>query len=89
MARGAPAVHRAGPGGRPSRVDDRPGAGHAPRVSISADLLEKLCCPKCRGALALLDGERGLACSTCDLLYEIVDGIPNLLVPEAKPLGRT
>lgn len=58
-------------------------------MSISPDLLEILCCPKCRGALVLLDGERGLSCATCDLLYEVVDGIPNLLVAEARPLGRT
>ncbi len=51
------------------------------------ELLDKLACPKCRGALVLREDESGLECATCDLLFEIVDGIPNFIVPEARPLG--
>lgn len=56
---------------------------------MKADLMQILCCPVCRGELALtsrrtegeqiLDGT--LTCSKCRLEYPIEDGIPNLLPP--------
>jgi len=56
------------------------------------DLLEILCCPVCRGELALTvstrDGEeivRGtLACRRCRVDYPIEDGIPDLLPPDER-----
>ena len=51
------------------------------------DLLDKLACPKCRGVLTLREDETALACPTCDLLFEVVDGIPNFILAEARPLG--
>lgn len=53
---------------------------------ISKELLEIIACPKCKGAVRL-DAERiGLVCPACQLLYEIRDGIPIMLIDEAKPL---
>jgi SAM-dependent methyltransferase len=36
-------------------------------------------CPVCRGGL--LEGEESCRCSTCDRVYQIVDGIPDLRLP--------
>ncbi|RLB39343.1 MAG: Trm112 family protein [Deltaproteobacteria bacterium] len=55
-------------------------------MAISKELLEILACPKCKGDLRLNDAQDGLICESCKLLYEIRDGIPVMLVDEAKPL---
>jgi uncharacterized protein YbaR (Trm112 family) len=55
-------------------------------MAISPELLEILACPKCKGALLLTEGEDGLACQACRLLYEIRDDIPIMLIEEARPL---
>ncbi len=54
------------------------------RMAISKELLEILVCPKCKGELVLKD-EEGLVCKACRLLYPIEDGIPVMLIDEAKP----
>ena len=54
-------------------------------MTISKELLEILVCPKCRGEIELTPEGNGLTCSACRLLYEIKDGIPVMLVEEAKP----
>jgi len=49
-------------------------------------LIKLLACPKCHGELRRIDqGAQGLACESCKLLYAIDDGLPNMLVDEAKP----
>ncbi len=53
---------------------------------ISKELLDILACPKCKGSLKLTDKEDGLICETCKLLYEIRDGIPVMLIEEAKKI---
>ena len=52
---------------------------------IHPDLMAILRCPKCRGALTERSTPHGLACATCHLLFSVEDGIPNLLLDEAKP----
>lgn len=52
---------------------------------IAKELLDILACPKCKGALQLLAG-KGLACKQCMLLFEIQEGIPVMLIEEAKEL---
>jgi uncharacterized protein len=49
-------------------------------------LLEILVCPKCRGELLLVQDPPALNCENCRLSYEIREGIPILLIDEAKPL---
>lgn len=56
-------------------------------VPLSPDLLDKLACPKCRCPLEVRDDGAALACAACDLLFDVVAGIPNLIVAEARPLG--
>ncbi len=53
---------------------------------LSEDLLEILACPKCKGDVEY-DRERDfLICRNCKVYYEIIEGIPNMLPEEAKPL---
>jgi uncharacterized protein YbaR (Trm112 family) len=58
------------------------------RVSVMEPWLrEILRCPACRSALRDSlgpDGEQELACTGCSLSYRIDDGIPVLLVDEAR-----
>lgn len=55
-------------------------------MTISKDLLDILACPKCKGSITLNETEDGLVCNSCKLLYEIRDGIPIMLIDEAKPI---
>ena len=50
---------------------------------INKHLLEILACPQCKGALQL-QGDAGLLCEKCLLLYEIRDDIPIMLIDQAK-----
>jgi uncharacterized protein len=54
---------------------------------IDPKLLEILVCPKCRGDLLLVADPAALVCENCRLSYEIRDGIPILLIDEARPLA--
>jgi len=51
---------------------------------ISDELVETLACPRCRGRVKLSPNGAGLVCGACRLLYEIRDGIPVMLVEEAR-----
>ncbi len=55
-------------------------------MPLSKELLAILACPQCKGALRLTEKEDGLVCGRCRLLYEIRDGIPVMLIDEARPL---
>ncbi len=55
---------------------------------IDSELLKILACPKCKGAIEL-DQEHGeLLCYQCRLAYEIKDGIPIMLIDEARQLEK-
>ncbi|MBM9536059.1 Trm112 family protein [Desulfobulbus alkaliphilus] len=56
---------------------------------IKKELLEILACPQCKGSVTLNKELSGIVCSDCRLLYEIRDGIPIMLIDEAKPLDDT
>ena len=56
-------------------------------MAIHPDLVELIRCPKCRGDLVLRSDGGGLSCAACQLLYPIVDDIPQLLIDEARPLA--
>ena len=55
-------------------------------MAINEELLEILACPKCKGSIQLNSSQDGLVCESCQLLYEIRDDIPIMLIEEAKPL---
>lgn len=56
-------------------------------MTVPRPLLEILVCPKCRGELEYREREAELVCHACRLRYEVRDGIPIMLIDEAKPLG--
>jgi uncharacterized protein YbaR (Trm112 family) len=51
---------------------------------ISQELLEILACPKCHTKVEFKEPDQ-LRCPNCKVLYPIVDGIPVMLIEEAKP----
>jgi uncharacterized protein YbaR (Trm112 family) len=55
-------------------------------MAISRELLEILACPKCKGEVHLNEGQDGLVCEACRLLYPIKDDIPVMLIDEAVAL---
>jgi len=56
-------------------------------MTLPADLLEILVCPKCKGELEYrTEPSEELVCSKCKLIYAVEEGIPIMLIDEAKPL---
>ncbi len=55
-------------------------------MAIDQHLLDLLVCPQCKGEIHLNNQGDGLVCDKCQLLYEIRDDIPIMLVEEAKPI---
>ena len=61
----------------------RPRRPHEP----CPELLEILVCPKCKGELEYREPPEALVCHACRLVYAVEDGIPIMLIDEAKPLS--
>ncbi|WP_417914239.1 Trm112 family protein [Candidatus Electronema sp. JM] len=55
---------------------------------ISQKLLDIIACPKCKGPVQLAETQDSLVCLACQLVYEIRDDIPIMLLDEAKPLRQ-
>ena len=53
-------------------------------MGISKELLEILACPVCKEEVGLTPDGNGLKCVKCHRVYPIRDGIPVMLVDEAK-----
>ena len=54
-------------------------------MPLAPELLSILRCPRCKGQLCVTDGERPtLDCAACRLRYPVRDGIPIMLIEEAK-----
>lgn len=51
---------------------------------LTADFISILRCPKCQDVLTEKETPSGLHCANCHVLYLIEDGIPNLLLEDAK-----
>ncbi len=59
-------------------------------MSLSTELLKILVCPKCKGALEYrTEPHEALVCRTCRLVYAVQDGIPVMLIDEARALDDT
>jgi len=58
-------------------------------VSMPVDpkLLEILVCPKCKGELRYDEQKDELVCEQCKLAYEVRDGIPVMLIDEARSVS--
>ena len=58
-------------------------------MTLSADLLAILVCPRCHGALDYrMAPVEELVCRTCRVAYRVEDGIPVMLLDEARPLDN-
>ena len=57
-------------------------------MAIKKELLDILCCPKCKGDIRLTTTGDGLVCDNCNLLYPIRDDIPIMLIDEAIPIKK-
>ncbi|QJA05803.1 Trm112 family protein [Thermosulfurimonas marina] len=57
-------------------------------MGLPPELRELLACPRCKGGLEEREDPPGLICHPCGLFYEIREGIPVLLVEEARPLAE-
>lgn len=56
-------------------------------MTLPKDLIEILVCPKCKGELEYRTAPaEELVCHACHLRYAVDDGIPIMLIDEAKPL---
>lgn len=56
-------------------------------MSLPQELLDILVCPKCKGDLTYQrEPTEELVCPACRLRYAVEDGIPIMLIDEAKPL---
>jgi uncharacterized protein YbaR (Trm112 family) len=53
-------------------------------MAISKDLLDILVCPICKTTVELLQDQNGLKCVQCKRVYPVRDGIPVMLVDEAR-----
>jgi uncharacterized protein YbaR (Trm112 family) len=52
---------------------------------LPKELLDILCCPKCKGVLELED-EKALICQSCKLRFPIIDEIPVMLIEKAEKI---
>ena len=50
---------------------------------IKKELLDILCCPKCKGDLDYNPEAQTLTCKACGTVYPVKDDIPMLLIDDA------
>lgn len=55
---------------------------------VPPELLEIMQCPDCGGDLAEREEPPSLECTGCGLVYPVEDGIPVMLVEEARRPGE-
>jgi len=56
-------------------------------MPVDSKLLEILVCPKCKGELRYDEQKDELVCEQCKLAYEVRDGIPVMLIDEARSIA--
>ncbi|WP_319763148.1 Trm112 family protein [Maridesulfovibrio sp.] len=57
-------------------------------MTLNKELIDILVCPKCKGELNLLEGETGLECENCKVVYPVKDEIPIMLADDAVPADK-
>lgn len=50
--------------------------------------IEMMACPECHGKLEYLKATKELSCETCKLAFPVRDGIPVMLIEEARNLAE-
>lgn len=58
-------------------------------MAMDSELLAILACPKCKNDVKLNSSGDGIECSECGVVYPIKDGIPVMLVEEARRMAST
>ena len=53
-------------------------------MTVKKELLAVLACPACKGEVTPASAGDGLVCKKCNLLYPVKEGIPIMLVDEAR-----
>jgi uncharacterized protein len=53
-------------------------------MSVNAELMEILACPKCKQPVELAQDEQSISCPACRLRFPVRDGIPVMLIDEAE-----
>jgi len=53
-------------------------------LAVNKELLDILVCPECKAPVRLTPDEQGLKCPQCRRVYPIRDGIPTMIVDEAR-----
>lgn len=48
--------------------------------------IEMMACPECHGKLEYLKATKELSCEACQLAFPVRDGIPVMLIEEARKL---
>ncbi|HET8542633.1 MAG TPA: Trm112 family protein [Anaeromyxobacter sp.] len=61
------------------------GEGKA-RAPLAPELKEILACPRCKGGLEFREAEGEIRCLACRLAFRIDDGIPVMLLDEARAI---
>jgi uncharacterized protein YbaR (Trm112 family) len=56
-------------------------------MALAPELKQILACPKCKGELEFHEDRDEIHCQHCKLAYAIREGIPVMLIDEAKPLA--
>jgi uncharacterized protein YbaR (Trm112 family) len=56
------------------------------QMAIAPELKEILACPRCKGELDFREEQGEICCLRCRLVFRIEDGIPVMLLDEARPL---
>ena len=56
-------------------------------MALAPELKQILACPQCKGELDYHEDRDEIHCQRCRLVYAIRDGIPVMLIDEAKPLA--
>jgi len=56
------------------------------KETLPTDLLEILACPLCKGDLEYNTERNILICHRCKVYFEIIEGIPDMVPEDAKPL---
>jgi LSD1 subclass zinc finger protein len=53
-------------------------------VALPQKMLESMVCPACRQALDYRENPESLKCRQCHRVYAVKDGIPIMLIDEAR-----
>ena len=61
-----------------------PDSFYNPGSMLSKDLLAMLVCPVCKMELEYRESPESLRCKQCHRVYQVRDGLPIMLIDEAK-----